>query len=212
MISYLKEKRLQRKAQRLLTSGKYERAWKFFQEIILLNDSPENQFNLALALIALKRFQDASFYLEKVNQNYPENELAALTLAECYLRLKLWDKASEVYRVQLKFKPNNQSLLRYLQKSEDVVAREKYVRARDLADAAERSASQKQYQEAREKLEEALSYMPDDPNILNNLAACHWRQKDYEKAFFYLEKAFKLAPGDKKIQKNLVSVKRRLKN
>ena len=49
----LKEKRLTKKGQKLLTKNDFGKANLFFQKAILLNNSVENKFNFAISLLSL---------------------------------------------------------------------------------------------------------------------------------------------------------------
>ena len=206
-----KKDRYQRQGQNYLIRGKYRKALECFQKAILLEDSSENLFNLALAFIALKKFEQAEKYLEKIHLNYPDNEINSLSLADCYLRQRKWKKAINIYKELVEKNPRNKSYKKYLTRAEDVVDREKYINGRELFDQAQLESEKKNHQSAADLLLQALEYTPDDPNLLNNLAFALMKLKKYSPAYKYIERALQLSPHNEKIKKNLLAIKRKLR-
>ena len=109
-----KSKRLTMRGQKLLSKGKIEKAYSIFQQVVLLDDSHENLFNLALALMSLHKYSDAEEYLQKVYKILPSNEMNMLTLAECSLMQQKWEQAIELYEELSENNPRNESYNNYL--------------------------------------------------------------------------------------------------
>ncbi len=111
-----------------LRKGKFLKACKNFQKALLINPGPENLFNVGISLMSLNQFSDAEFYMIKVHEKIPENEINGLSLGECLLRLKKWKKAEEIFTELSQLNPRNKTILHYLDLSRNVIAREKYVK------------------------------------------------------------------------------------
>ena len=214
MIKYfdlLKEKRLQIKGQKLLTQGKTEKAFDAFQKAILINSSTENIYNLALSLMAQTKYLQAEKYLRKIFEDYPENEINLLTLAECVIMQKKWNEAIELYRLLSDSDPKNKAYQKYKIIAEDIVIREKYVKSKCLLNMSILELKRKNDRKALEILLEAEEYFPGNPNILNNIGSIYMLFKDHEKAYSYFSQAIDSDPGNRKFQKNLFIVRKKLK-
>jgi len=214
MISFfedLKEKRLKIKGQRLLVKYEFEKAYHIFQKAIIINNSVENQFNIAVSLLSLSEYSKAEIYLKLIFDNYPENELNLLSLAECYIMQKKWGDAIEFYQKAVHLSPDKKSYQVYLEIAQDVVAREKYVKAKELFSEASLELKLKNDQKALDILLHANEYLPNDATILNNIATLYIMLKDFPKAYSYSMKAVKLRPDDQRFQKNLSIAKKRIK-
>ena len=207
----LKEKHLKKRGQKLLTKNDFEKAYLLFQKAILLNNSVENKFNLALSLLSLSEYSKAEKYLKNIYDEYPENELNLLALAECNIMQKKWDEAIKFYRLTVKLFPGKKSFKHYLKIAEDVVAREKYVKAKELFKKATIELKQKKDKNALNILLEANEYFPEDATIINNIATLYIMLKDFHKAYSYSMKAVSLRPDDPRFQNNLKIAKRKLK-
>jgi len=210
-IISLKEKYFQKKGRELLISGKLEKAFSYFQKAVLLNDSTDNIFNLALSLLSLSKYSEAEKYFKKIYQDFPDNEINILSLAECLIMQRKWDEAIDHYRILVEKKPQSEPLKAYLAQAEDVVAREKYVKSKELFYKAQIEIRKKNDTKALEYLLEAEEYDPKNPNTLNNIGSVLLLKKEFKKAYGYFEKAVVLAPQNKKFQKNLLHVKRKLR-
>lgn len=139
----LKIKRLRLKGQKLLTQGNFEKAFPVFQKAVLLDDSFENIYNLALCQTALGKHEEAEAYLEKIIQEIPGNEMILLTLAECKLMLKKWQEAIQYFRKLTEINSRSESYKKYYQLSTDTVEREKYVSSKILLFKATAALRQK---------------------------------------------------------------------
>jgi len=207
----IKEKNLRKKGQKLLSNNDFEKAYLLFQKAILLNNSVENKFNLALSLLSLSEYSKAEKYLKNIYDEYPENELNLLALAECNIMQRKWDEAIKFYKLTVKLFPSNRSFKHYLEIAEDVIAREKYVKAKELFKAATIELKQKNDENALNILIQANEYFPEDATIINNIATLYIMLKDFPKAYSYAMKAVSLKPDDPRFQNNLKIAKRKLK-
>ena len=210
-LQLLKAKRLQKKGQKFLTSGKIEKAHGIFQKVVLINNSTENLFNLALSLMALVRYPEAESYLRKIKENFPDHELNTLTLAECLIMQKKWDEAIKFYEKASQINPRSKAYKKYVAITKDVVAREKYVKSKEFFQEAIEELRCKNDEKALKILQEANEYFPGNPNILNNIGTLYLNLKYYKKAYSYFTKAISLDPENKKFQKNLLTAKRKIK-
>ncbi|HCX72611.1 MAG TPA: hypothetical protein DHM37_02740 [Candidatus Cloacimonas sp.] len=211
MINYLLSKYYQKQGQKLLTKGHPLRAEKCFRKALIRSGAVEDKFNLGLALMSSQKYEEAAKFLEKVYQEYPENMLNILSLAECYLMLGKWQQAPLLYKELLQQQPQNKTFQKYLKISEDVVAREKYVKSKQLLNSAVVDLEKKNDKIALNKLLEAEEYYPESPTIIFNIGSVYILLKQYEKAYEYLEKAVSLSPQNKKFHKNFEFVKRKLR-
>ena len=207
-----KAKRLQKKGQKFLTSGKIEKAHGIFQKVILLDNSTENLFNLALSLMSLARYSEAEGYLRKIEENFPDHELNTLTLAESLIMQKKWDEAIRFYEKASQINPRNEAYKKYVAISKDVVAREKYVKSKEFFQEAIEELRHKNDERALKILQKANEYFPGNPNILNNIGTLYLNLKNYIKAYSYFVKAISFDPKNEKFQKNLLTAKRKIKN
>ena len=207
----LKVKRLQKKGQQFLTSGKIEKAHEIFQKVVLIDNSTENLFNLALSLMALARYSKAEGYLRKIEENFPDHELNTLTLAESLIMQKKWDEAIKFYEKANQINPRSEAYKKYLAISKDVVAREKYVKSKEFFQEAIEKLGCKNDDEALKILQKANEYFPENPNILNNIGILYLNLKKYKQAYSYFAKAISLDPKNNKFQKNLLTAKRKIK-
>ena len=154
----LKEKHLKKRGQKLLSKNDFEKVYLVFQKVILLNNSVENKFNLAISLLSLSEYSKAENYLIDIYNEYPENELNLLALAECNIMQQKWDEAIRFYKMTVKLFPGKKTFNNYLKIAEDVVAREKYVKAKELFRIATIELKQKNDKNALSILLEANEY------------------------------------------------------
>ena len=115
----------------------------------------ENKFNLAISLLSLSEYSKAEKYLENIYEQFPDNKLNILALAECNIMQRKWNKAIKLYKTIIKLFPDSESYIHYLERAEDVVAREKYVRAKELFNTATIELKQKNDKKALNILLEA---------------------------------------------------------
>jgi tetratricopeptide (TPR) repeat protein len=211
LTEIFREKYFFRKGQKFLQKRNFSKAFYYFQKAVLLNSSAQNLFYLALTLMAQGDYREAEKYFSKVYDKFPDNELNALSFAECLLMRKKWDKAIEIYRRLVSANPQKPAYSDFLKRAEDVVERERYVKAKWLFREAETVIEEKNHKKALELLEEAFRLNPKDANIANNIGSIYFSQKKFPEAFFWFEKAVTLSPSNRKFQKNFLFVKKNLK-
>ena len=210
-IDIFKEKYYFRKGQKSLTTGNFSKAFDYFQKAVLLNSSETNIFYLAISLMAQRNYAHAEEYFQKVYQKFPENEINALSYAECLLMQKKWRQAIEIYRKLVSDFPQKSKYAEFLQRAENVVEREKYVKSKLLFNAAEEMIRDKDSEKAVKLLEEALQLNPNEANIANNLGSLYFARKDFPNAYRFFEKAVTMAPHNRKFRKNFSLVKKSLR-
>ena len=210
-LDKLKEKFYRKLGKKNLSYGNADKALKCFKKAVIYESSTDNLFNLGLSLMALEKYEAALEYFHKVYENYPENELNNLSMAQCYMMLHEWDKATEFYKIVSDNNPNNRAFKKYLELSEDVVVREKYVNAKKLLGKAKRELENKNDDKALKYLHEANEYLPDNPMILNNIATILYMKNKYKQAYKYIEKAISIDPQNPKLQKSLSRIKKHIK-
>ena len=161
----LKEKRLIKKGQKLLTKNDFEKANLLFQKAILINNSVENKFNLALSLLSLSEYSKAEKYLINIYNEFPENELNLLAMAECNIMQKKWDDAIKFYKLIVKLFPGKKNYEHYLDIAEDAVAREKYIKAKKLFKEATKNRYGKSF-EALDNIKDIKAILSAPPSDL----------------------------------------------
>ncbi|NQV18770.1 MAG: tetratricopeptide repeat protein [Armatimonadetes bacterium] len=206
-----KEKKYRKKGIRFLNKRKLENAYECFLKSISINDSTENNFNLALSLMSLNRYLEAEKYFRKVHEQFPENEINSLALAECLLMQKKWKNSEKIYAELVKRNLGSKVYTKYLKRAKDVVAREKYVKSKELFESAQNELQKKNNDKALKKLKEAAEFDPENPNIMNNIGSILISRKMFSEAYGYFEKAVILAPNNKKFQKNVLLAKMKLR-
>jgi Flp pilus assembly protein TadD len=85
------------------------------------------------------------------------------------------------------------------------------VRGRELMTQAQEALRRKNDEEARQILEQALEYQPQNAAILNNLGSVLRLQKKYDEAAGYIQRALEIEPRNEKFQKNLILARKKIK-
>lgn len=211
LIDSLRAKFHRKKGQKALQRGKIKKAYNAFRKALLLDNSPENQFNLALVLLSLDNYEEAESILRSIYEHNPQYSFNTFTLAECLMMQRKWDEAIPLFRKLLREEPLNKLYNRYLDLATDVIAREKYVRAQELMKKANSLIDRKKISEALELLLEAVDYDPNNPILNNNVSSLYFKLKDYQKAYSYAERALNFDHENPQIQRNMVQIKRKLR-
>ncbi len=206
-----KEKKYRKKGIRFLSKMKLENALDCFQKANSINNSSENSFNLALSLMSLNQYSEAEKYFQKVYEDFPENEINSLALAESLLMQKKWKNSEKIYAELVKRNPDSKTYKKYLKRAKDVVAREKYVKSKELFESAQNELQKNNNEQAMKILKEAAEFDSENPNIMNNIGSILMSRKMFSEAYGYFEKAVILAPNNKKFQKNVFFAKMKLK-
>ncbi len=212
VIEFYRANYYQRKGQKLLVNGKPEKAYPYFEKALMLDDNPANIYNLALALLAMKRFDEAEKYLQKLLDLQPGNELGTLTLSEIYTWQREWDKAQALLNKLVELHPSNKNYHKYLQRITDPQARERYIKAKELLSESQTLLEKKEINKALQTLLEAEQYDPENPYIQNNLGSFYLLlEKNPKKALTYFQKAYQLEPGNAKFRQNLFQVRKQIR-
>lgn len=191
--------------------AQYKKAHRCFEKALALDASPENQFHLGLSLLSLQRFAEAEQLFRSVQQQVPDNEINLVSLGEALMMQRRWDEAASCYQQLTQKEKPNPAYKRILNIAEDVALREKYVRGRELMTEAQEALRQKNDEEARQILEQALEYQPHNAAILNNLGSVLRLKKKYDEAANYIQQALAIEPRNEKFQKNLILARRKSK-
>ncbi len=201
-----RKNRLRNKGQKYLVKGFYHKAFRIFQKVLLLDDAPENIFNLAITLMSLGNYPEAENYLQKVYKKFPENELNILSLAECNLMQKKWEKAKKLYDKLQAVNPNKKFYLHYQEIAYDPAVREKYVTLRLLINQADKAIQKKNKKSALTFLEQCEEYLLSEPNLLHSIGVLYYQLKNYKKARSFLAEAVKLDNSNSAYKKILRKV------
>jgi len=212
-INKFREKYNQQRGQRFLSRGQREKAYKCFEKALLINNDYVNQFNMALVLIAMARHKEAVAFLERTLEKYPDNELVLTTLGEAYSVLRDWDKALECFMHLTSDHPNNALYQKMLKRSQDVSAREKYARSRELFFKGMNLQQAKDYKGSTEALIESAELDSENAMIYNTIGyVMMMDRRSKEEIIPYFEKAVILSPQNEGYKHNLAQMKLALKN
>jgi len=212
LVEHIRQNYFRKRGQKLLVQGKPEKAYLYLEKALMLEDNPGNLYNLALALLAMRRFAEAENYLKKILSSYPENELATLTLAELYMQQRDWDQAKELLAKLVEFHPTNKNYQKYLERISDPPKRENYIKAKELLNESQRLLGKKDIKEALKTLLEAEKCDPENPYIQNNLGYFYLMlEKQPKKALTYFQKAYQLEPENPKFRQNLYQVRKQIR-
>ena len=206
-----KIKKWQQRGQKYLVQGKIEKANLLFQKVILLDNSTENLYNFGLSLLGLNRYEEAEKIFQKIYEDFPENTVNSLSLAEAKMMLEKWDEASAIFSSLIKQNPKHKKLSFYSEICKDVILREKFRKSKELINLAMQALNRKKDEKALHFLLEALDYNPQNAHLLNNIGSIYRLQKKYKDALKFFEKAIAIEPENMKIKKNISLVRRKLK-
>ncbi len=197
MLKDFRKKRLRIKGQNLMTRGRIEKASKTFEKLLLIDNSPENQYNYALTLLSCAKYGEAESYLTKVLEVYPNNEIAKVSMAECKLHTEDWQEAVSIMKTLVKEHPTNINYKKYLATMMDSEKRNLHIRVQKLLKHALLKYDNKEFGDAITSLEEAVGLDRENATI-NYLMGTSiiMDSHDYEKALPYLEIALKASPDN----------------
>lgn len=197
------------KGQKLLLKGQPEKAFPYLEKALLMDDNHYNMYNLALALLAMQRFEEAENYLVNAVEKAPGNALAVLTLAELYMQKRQWDKASGLLKELCEIYPSNKNYQTYYERVSDPEAREKYIKAKELLNQARIHLQEKKFEQALEDLLTAEKHDPENPYVQSNLGSIYLRiKRDPHKAFKHFHKAYKLNPENRAFKQNMETARK----
>lgn len=197
------------KGQKLLLSGRPEKAYPYLELALMMDIEPHNMYNLALAFLAMQKYEEAEMFLKKIVAQAPDNALAVLTLSDLYTQRRDWDKALEIMDRLCKAFPANPVYKKYMQVISDPKRRESYIKAKELLNIAQKEILSGDIDTAFNKLKQAVKLDPENPYIHNNLGSIYLRAKNEpKKAFEHYHKAYKLNPNSKTFKENLEKTRR----
>ncbi len=195
-----------------MVKGMVEKAYTYFQKALLIENSLNNTFNVAIALMTLNRYSEADKYLAKIMAEEEPTEIVLLAAAECSLMLRNWDEAEKHYQNLAVQHPQKWEYQNYLKIVRDPVRKEKYVLSKEFFNAAQLSTQKKDFRTAFEQLKEAEKIDPENPNIVNNIGSVMlmlgYNLTDISP---YFERAVMLAPDNERYKKNLLYIKHKMK-
>ncbi|PID28775.1 MAG: hypothetical protein CSB55_03230 [Candidatus Cloacimonadota bacterium] len=207
-----REKYLQRRGQRMLMRGDHEKAYKIFEKNLFLNNSPQNQYNLSVALIGLGRYREADNFLSKLSEQYPDNEMILTCLGETSLMLGKWQNAIDIFEKLKSLNKFRKLYEKYSEISKDPILRDKFTTARKKINLAQKEIGAGNYKKALELLKFAAELQPDDAWLMNNIGSLMLTLKENPRdAYPYFEKAVILNPDNEKFKNNLSAVKKRIR-
>jgi tetratricopeptide (TPR) repeat protein len=202
---------LRKRGQKLLVKSEYRKAEKCFRKALDIADNIENRFNLALTLLSRMQLAEAEKLFVQIAGEYPENEINLLVLFETYILQEKWQSArQQIAKLHEKF-PESRQFRDLHEMAGDVTRREKYRQVKLLSHAATELARQKNFTEALAEFQQALQFMPDNAELLNNTGSVLMEMGEYQKAFACYEKALAQEPANQTVQRNLARAKSKLR-
>ncbi len=196
----------------MLMRGDHEKAYKIFEKNLFLNNSPQNQYNLSVALIGLGRYREADNFLSKLSEQYPDNEMILTCLGETSLMLGKWQNAIDIFEKLKSLNKFRKLYEKYSEISKDPILRDKFTTARKKINLAQKEIGAGNYKKALELLKFAAELQPDDAWLMNNIGSLMLTLKENPRdAYPYFEKAVILNPDNEKFKNNLSAVKKRIR-
>ncbi len=190
--------------------GQAKKALTLFEKAVMQNNSDGNLFLLALALVALNRYQEAEKHLETVYNSYDKNEIVLLSYAECLAMLRKWDAAEVVFAQLTRLQPDYLGYKNYLDMVRDPVKRDRFVISREYYAKAQLEVEEKRYQEALDHLMKAHEIDPENATVVNNIGSVMLLMRQpASQALEWFEKALALEPDNPRFQENLKHLKRK---
>jgi len=192
-----------REAQRHLLYGKRRKALTLFDLLCRWSDTPENRFNLALAKMNLRDYEQAIELLQSIHEQYPDQHFAGITYAQCLLLAKRFSEAEEVYHHLLKANPENNLIKTMQTLIQDPVNRDRFASSLDLQFQASLLQEDNQPEAALELLQKAIGLTPDDAALHNNLGALKLKLKHpLKEVMEAFSKAMQLNPDNERYRRN----------
>ena len=199
------------KGQKLLVNGLPEKAFAYLEKALMLDLSAPNIYNIALVFLTLGNLEEAKFYLKKICEMHPGNELAVLTLAELYMQKRDWEGAEAILKRLTEEHPSNQSYKKYYSRVANPLSRESYIKAKEMLNQAQLYLQQKNTCKALELLISSEKLDPENPYIKNNLGSYYLMlEGNPRKAFEYFQKAHEIDPVNMKFRQNLNIARKRV--
>lgn len=192
-----------KKGYKMLKYGRLEDALKYFEKNMLISNEPNCLYDCAVAMVGIGRDLDAKMYLEKILEEYPENEMALSLMLSANIHLKEWSEAlDDCEKMRLKF-PTNMKFVQLYDLLQDEDKREKFVDSQKQVLLGNAFLREKKYNQALECFKQSIKFDPESSVAYNNLATTYFKLKQKDKAFEAIRKAAEIAPHSEQINKNL---------
>jgi len=160
-------------------AGRPDEAITIFKQALKANpDDADMQFDLVSALLSNGQEQAAYSELQRLLQKHPHHVEAMLMLVELQTRRGQWYAAEMTMRQAIEAEPDNDRVRRRMA---DVLKE----RAGNLMNSRNNAA-------ARDLYEQALKYVPDDYNLVLDLARTEFNLRHVDKAREHIERALEL--------------------
>jgi tetratricopeptide (TPR) repeat protein len=203
MLDIIRLRLYQRWGYQNLRKGKHEKALKHFEKALLISEEVSIIFNYVVALSAVGKYDQAYPYLNKILDEYSDNEMALSMMLWVCMMLRKWEEAKILCeKIRLQF-PSNQEFIHLYDILQHEEIRECFVAAQELIKEAEQKTMKKQYSDSIDLLKQAIEINPAEALAYNNLASIYYTQKEYEEAKTYMKKAVELDPMNSKYKQNL---------
>lgn len=203
MLDIIKLRLYQSWGYKSLRKGKHEKALRHFEKALLISQEVSIIFNYVVALSAVGKYQDAYPYLDKILEEYGDNEMALSMMLWVCMMLRKWDQALDLCeKIRLQF-PSNQEFIHLYDILQSEEIREKFVKAQELIKQAENKTLKKQYSDSIKLLNQAIEINPAEALAYNNLASIHYSLKKLPEAKEYIKKAVELDPLNSRYKQNL---------
>jgi len=192
-----------RAGQRHLVYGNRSKALAIFAMLCRWSDTPDNQFNLALARMNLRQYTEAIALLEKIHKILPNQLFAGVTYAQCLMLARRFEEAEALYSELLEANPGNNLLSMLVSLSQNPVGRDKFATSLDLQYRASLLAEEKKTAEALSLLKQAVELTPDDAALHNNLGALKLKLKyPLKEVMADFSRAMQLSPDNDRYKRN----------
>ncbi|MCK9329885.1 MAG: CDC27 family protein [Candidatus Cloacimonetes bacterium] len=197
---------------KLLQRNLIKKARFHFEKALMHKESYESYYCIAICFMSHRNYKYAITYFEKVLEKLPEEKLTLLSLTECYLITREWEKAEDILNMLSQKITNNHTLNKFLSISNDPILREKYAESKEYYFNARDEYDNKNYDLAYENILKAIELNTDN-------ASYHYfagiilltARKPKNQLEIYFENAVRLSPENITYKKQLQFIKTKYK-
>lgn len=187
-----------RLALNALTTGDYSNAEKYFKKILSGRNSREGiNYNYAVALMGMKKYNEAEAHLQKEMEITGEKYNTLRTLSELYYNSGEREKANEYLKKVLEkcLDENESAVIKIkIKNSSDEKTYNKCIEAQNHFESGVTHLNNGDWGKAQREFIKALSLDKTNPFIYNNLGyICMMKEKKYFEARDLFKKAIKLS-------------------